>query len=325
MTKHNAPQSGAFNLFRVLWSQSYLLLFLAPLSWGGNIVASKLAVGQIDPFALASLRWLIALVILAVVAFPHLRRDRAEIVRKWYWFALYGALGFATFNALLYGAALTTTAVNISMEQASIPVLVMLGNFLVFKVRATPVHMIGVALTIYGVIYVATHGAPGRVLALDINAGDGMVLLASLCYAIYSLTLRFRPAVHWLSFLYASTVSAAVMSIIYITLFGGGVPAIAHAVVATPASGWVIVLYVAIFPTIVAQLCYARGVELIGPNRASIFINLLPVLGATLSVLLVGEGLALYHFIAAIFIVGGIVLSEYAARHRERRALKPPV
>ncbi|MCD7060432.1 DMT family transporter [Pelagibacterium xiamenense] len=325
MTKHNAPERGTINLFDAIWSQAYLLLFLAPLSWAGNIVASKLAVGQVDPLVLSALRWLLALAILAWFALPHVRRDWAEIVRKWYWFALYGALGFASFNTLMYGAALFTTAVNISMEQAAIPVLVMIGNFLVFKVRATLMHIAGVALTIYGVLHVATHGDPTRILFLDVNIGDGMVIGACLCYTVYSLALKFRPAVHWLSFLFASAAFAALTAMIYITLFGAGVPAIARAFVSTPPSGWLIVLYVAIFPTIVAQLCYARGVELIGPNRASIFINLLPVLGAILSVLLVGEGLSLYHFVAAIFIIGGIVLSEYAARARQNRSLKPPV
>lgn len=325
MTKHNAPERGTINLFGILWGQAYLLLFLAPLSWAGNIVASKLAVGQIDPLALSALRWLIALVILFFFALPHVRRDWPTIRQKWYWFAIYGALGFATFNSLMYGAALFTTAVNISMEQAAIPVLVMLGNFLVFRVRATALHILGVALTIYGVVHVATHGNPARILFLDVNIGDGMVLGAGLCYAIYSLTLRYRPAVHWLSFLFATTAFAALVALVYISLFGGGVPLVLETVATTPPGGWLIILYVAIFPTVAAQLCYARGVELIGPNRASIFINLLPVLGAILSVMLVGEALSLYHLVAAVFIIGGIVFSEYAARTRADRSLKPPV
>lgn len=325
MTKHNSTQSGTINLFETLWGQAYLLLFLAPLSWAGNIVASKLAVGHVDPLVLSALRWFLALAILAAFALPHVRRDWAEIKRKWYWFALFGTLGFATFNTLMYGAALFTTAVNISMEQAAIPVFVMIGNFLVFKVRATPLHIAGVALTIYGVLHVATHGNPARIFYLDVNIGDGMVIGACLCYTIYSLSLRFRPAVHWLNFIFVSAAFAALVAIIYITAFGAGVPAIARALTNTPPAGWIIVLYVATFPTIVAQLCYARGVELIGPNRASIFINLLPVLGAILSVILVGEGLSLYHFVAAVFIIGGIVLSEYAARARRNRTPKPPV
>lgn len=325
MTKFKTTPPARSGLFALLMGQAYLLLVVAQLSWAGNIVSGKAAVGQIDAFALSSIRWIIALALLIPFALPYVKRDWAAIKTGWHWLALYGALGFATFNILIYGAANFTPAVNISMEQAAIPVLVMLGNFLIFRVRATFLHIVGVVLTIYGVAHVATHGVPSRILGLDINIGDGMVMAACLCYASYSLILRFRPPVHWMSFLFVSTAAAALMALIYQLVLGGGPAAFIDSLARTPASGWAIVLYVAVFPSIVAQLCYARGVELIGPNRASLFINLLPVLGAILSVILLGETLEGFHLVAALFIVGGIVLAEYAARRRRPRTLKPPV
>ncbi|GGA57697.1 DMT family transporter [Pelagibacterium lentulum] len=325
MTKRNATSSKRIDVFALIMGQSYLLLVLAQLSWAGNIVSGKMAVGEIDAFALSAVRWCLALAILVPFALPYVRRDWEEIKKGWYWLFIYGGLGFATFNILIYGAANFTSAVNVSMEQAAVPVLVMVGNFVVFRVRATLLHIIGVVLTIYGVVHVATHGEPGRILGLDVNIGDGMVLLACACYAAYSLMLRFRPAIHWISFLFCTTAAAAFMALFYQFVFGGGPVAFVEELIQTSLNGWAIVLYVAIFPSIVAQLCYARGVELIGPNRASLFINLLPVLGAALSVMLVGESLELFHYVAAIFIIGGIVLAEYAARRRLNRSLKPPV
>ncbi|WP_127143143.1 DMT family transporter [Pelagibacterium montanilacus] len=325
MTKlKNDPGSGG-GWLAALAGQSYLLLVLAQLSWAGNIVSGKLAVDQIDPLSLSLLRWTIALLVLAPFALSHVRRDLPAIKSNLHWLCLYGALGFTTFNVLIYGASTFTSSINISMEQAAIPVLVMVGNFLVFKVRATWMHILGVILTIYGVAMVATHGEPARILGLDVNIGDGMVLLACLCYAFYSLVLRFRPAIHWLSFLFVTTAAAALAALGYQLSLGGGPGALVDAVANTPPAGWIIVGYVAIFPSILAQLCYARGVELIGPNRASLFINLLPVFGAILSVVLAGEKLEGYHLIAALFIIGGIVIAEYAARRRTARTLKPPV
>src|SRR5690606_11622612 len=124
-------------------------------------------------------------------------------------------VGFASFNALLYGATTLTAAVNVAMIQAAIPVLVMVGNFLIFRVRASGLHIVGVVLTIYGVIHVATHGIPLRLIGLDVNLGDAMMLLASLLSALHSLLLRHKPATGWMSFIAATNFFAAIAAILY--------------------------------------------------------------------------------------------------------------
>lgn len=325
MTKRNTTPLPTAGLVGVIMGQSYLLLIFAQLSWAGNIVSGKLAVGEIDPYVLSMVRWGIALLIAIPFCWPYARRDWARIKANWHWLALYGGFGFATFNILMYGATHFTTAVNASMEQALIPILVMVGNFVIFKVRANALQIVGVVMTIFGVAYTATNGDLARILSLDVNIGDGMVILACLCYATYSLTLRFKPDIHWMSFILVTMFFAFFMSTVYQLVLGGGPVAAIEGIGATTWRGWMIVAYVAIFPSIVAQLFYARGVELIGPNRASLFINLLPVFGAILSVIVVGETLQGFHLIAAIFIIGGIILAEFAARRQLRqRSLKPP-
>jgi drug/metabolite transporter (DMT)-like permease len=189
----------------------------------------------------------------------------------------------------------------------------MLGNFIVFRVRAKFLQVIGVALTIWGVVLVATHGEPARLLSLSVNQGDLLVLSACVLYAIYSLALRYRPDIHWLSFLavtFAGALLASVAAELVIVPLGGWADSFA----AVTAEGWLYVAYTVIFASHVAQLCYAVSVERVGPNRASLFINLIPVFGTILSVLILGERFEGYHLVASAFVVVGIWLAEWSAR-----------
>ncbi|WP_417584495.1 DMT family transporter [Pelagibacterium sp.] len=323
MTKSPPTPAHPANPLARLMSQPYLLLILSALFWGANIIAGKLAIGELDPYALSVMRWLVAFLIVLPFAWNGLLREWREIRRGWGWLALYGALGFTSFNVLLYAATTHTAAVNVAMIQAAIPVLVMIGNFAIFRVRASALHIAGVVLTIYGVMHVATHGNVLRLVGLDVNIGDAMMLLAAIFYAVHSLMLRYKPRIGWLSFIAATSFFAALAALLYQSLFGSGPVGLVSEVAAMSWRGWAIVIYVAILPSIVAQMTYARGVELIGPNRASLFINLIPVFGALLALLVLGESLDVYHMIAAVLIVAGIALAEYAARRNLRDILKP--
>ena len=310
MNKTNAPKYG---FLRAIFAQPYLLLVFAPLLWGGNLVAGKLAVNQVDPDLLLLGRWFGASLILIIIASKQLKKDWQITKPRLPILIIYGVLGFAAFNLLMYNSAYFTSGINMSIEQASIPVLVLLGNFIIFKVRAKPLQIIGLILTIIGVMFVASAGELKKLLLLSINIGDGMVLLACLLYAAYSLTLKYRPNIHWFSFMLITSLSALAASFLYYMLFAGGLINIIEEIPKTTFLGWGTIIYVMIFPSILAQIFYARGVELIGPNRASIFINLLPVFGTILSIIILQEKFETYHLIASILVISGIILAEYSA------------
>ncbi len=312
----NPVQGGGSGLYRAFFAQPYLLLVLAPTFWGGNMVASRLAVDQIDPFLFLLGRWAGALLLLAPFVLKHLRRDRNKILGSLGWLSFYGALGFAGFNMLVYAGAHFTAAVNISIEQASIPVIVLFGNFLIYRIRARVLQIAGLVFTFIGVVWVATHGQPGRILDLSVNLGDAMVLLACLLYALYSLTLRYRPDIHWLSFMFVTSMAALCASLLFLFAFGGGMETLIAGLPAITPTGWGCVAYVMLFPSILAQIFYARGVEIVGPNRAAIFISLLPIIGTVLSVIILGEHLKPFHLLAAVLVITGIALAEYAVRAR---------
>jgi len=322
MKNPDAGRRFAGGIFSRLASRPYLLLVLAPMFWSGNIVAGKLAVGQVDPFVLVVGRWGGALLLIIPLAWPHLKRDWKKIRPALPLLAMFGIFGFTGFNVLIYNSSLYTTAINGSIEQASIPVMVLLGNYLIFAVKPKLLQVVGLLLTIAGVVFVATNGQPARIFTLSINIGDAMVLLACFFYASYSLALRFKPAIHWLSFLAVSVFFALVAAVLVQAFIGGGMARFFSLLPEITWRGWLIIVYVMSFPSILAQLFYARGVEIVGPNRASIFINLLPVFGTLLSLLLVGESFQLYHGLALALVISGIVLSEYGAR--EKPALITP-
>lgn len=295
--------------------QPYLLLVLAPLFWGGNVVAAKLVVGEISPFLLLACRCVLATLFILPFAYKHLRNDWTEVKRTWPVLMAFGIVGYALFNIFLYIGLTMTTAVNSAIEQASLPMLILGANFLFFRVRANLLQIFGVLLAIFGVILTATHGDPLRLLRMDVNLGDGFVILACLAYTGYTLALRFRPKVHMMTFMAVSFTGAATTSVIMLALFGGGLGSVGTLAHASP-TVWLVIAYVATFPSMFSQIAYARGVELVGPNRAAPSHNLIPVFGTLGSVLILGERLEVYHFIAAGIIVVGIILAEWAARRR---------
>lgn len=310
----NPPMGAAASPFAALMRRPYLILVLTNLFWGGNLVAGKLAVGHIDPYILMILRWAGALLLVLPFAIGPLKRTWPTIVRHWPLYLFYGAVGYGAFNMLTYVAAYFTAGVNIAIEQATINVIVMFLNFVIFRTRVRALQLLGVALTILGVALTATHGDLSRILSLAVNFGDGLVLLACVVWAVYSLSLRYRPSTDWLSFLVATCAGAVIGSLFYQAVFGGGLAVVPQSLGNITWQGWLIALYTIVFPSVLAQMFYVRGVELIGPNRASLFINLIPFFGATGSILLLGERLEAFHFIAGALIITGIVLAEFSAR-----------
>ncbi len=255
-----------------IMDQPYLLLVLAPLFWGGNVVAAKLVVGEIDPFLLLASRCVLATLFIFPFAFRHLQADWAVVRRSWPIVMAFGAIGYALFNVFLYVGLQTTTAVNSAIEQASLPMLILGANFIVFRVRARPIQIVGVLLAISGVVLTATHGDPARLVTLDINIGDGFVILACLAYTAYTLALRFRPKMHIMSFMAVSFSGAAITGVVMLMLFGGGLGQVATLADAPPVV-WAVIAYVAIFPSMFSQVAYARAWNWwapTGPRRATI-------------------------------------------------------
>jgi drug/metabolite transporter (DMT)-like permease len=285
--------------------RAYLFLIITSLSWGGNAVAGKLAVGHISPMLLTSIRWGMALTILLMFALPQVRRDLHVIRANLPLLFGYGMCGFTFFNILLYSALEHTTAINVAIEQAGMPMLIFLANFILFRIKVTPAQIVGFVLTLSGVAITASSGSLTRLIGLELNQGDALMLLAVVFYGGYTVALRYKPVLHWQSMI---TVMAAAA---FLTSLPFSAFELAKGTAILPdTTGWLVAAFTAVFPSLVAQVMFIRGNEIIGSNRAGIFINLVPIFGTLLSVMILGEMLHLYHVVALVLVLGGIWLSE---------------
>ena len=288
-----------------LWGRAYVLLTLTTLMWGGNAIAGRLAVGEISPMVLTCLRWVFVVAVMIPLVGRQVVAEWAKIRARWVFTILMGAFGFTAFNGLFYAAAHHTTAVNLTIFQGAIPVLVLLGTVLFFRARVIPLQIFGMIVTIVGVVLVSVKADLEILKTLSLNIGDVWMLVACLFYAGYTLGLRHRPAMPGLVFFAAMAGVAFVSSLPLIGI------EIAQGTAQFPTpTGWLILLYVAIMPSLLSQIFFMRGVELIGPARAGLFVNLVPVFGALLAVLLLGEPFATYHALGLVLVLGGIWLAE---------------
>lgn len=287
----------------------YVILTTVALLWAGNAIAGKMAAGHISPMLLTLVRWFLATLIVAPFALSHVRRDWPLIRPRLVYLSLLGAVGFASFNAIFYLAANFTTAINITIEQSAMPLVVFLANFVLFRTRVAWLQIVGFAVTLVGVAVTTANGDLTTLLSLDLNRGDALMMLAVLFYGGYTVALRFKPPIHWLSTIFVLSFASLAISIVF-----AGIEFALGLTRPPDLQGAAAALYTVVFPSLIAQSLYIRGVEMIGPNRANLFINLVPVFGALLAVVIVGEVLHPFHIVALACVLGGITLAERGAR-----------
>jgi drug/metabolite transporter (DMT)-like permease len=292
-----------------LTARPYFLLTLTALLWAGNAIAGKLAVDHISPAFLTTLRWLIASMILLPFAQRYLQRDWPVIRANLAFLVIMGTVGFALFNNLIYLALNYTTAINASIEQGAMPLFVFILNFLFFQMHPRPLQIAGFVLTLSGIVLTVSGGELIRLLELDFNIGDVIMIIAVMLYGIYSVALTRKPAMHWLSFITTLAVAAFIVSIPFSVgeFYAGRFRA-------PDMQGWGVAIFTGIFPSIVAQSCWVRGLEIIGSNRGGIFINLVPIFAAFLAIVLLGERFYLHHAAALILVISGVWLAQMEFR-----------
>ncbi len=285
--------------------QAYLCLIIATLCWGGNAVAGKLAIGHISPMMLTFWRWFFAVVIIFAISLKDLRRDWPVIRRNIPVLGFLGVVGYVVFNAVLYTAVTYTSAINVTVEQTLIPVMIFVLNFALFRTRVTWLQILGFGITAIGSLLTAAHGDIATLLTLTVNFGDAIMMIAIAAYALYTIALRWRPQISWKSLMAVPALFALVFSApLAAWEYSSG------NMIWPDLTGWMVALYTAIFASLVAQVLYIRGVTEIGANRAGLFINLVPVFGTLLSVIILGEHLQLFHIVALALALSGIAIAE---------------
>lgn len=289
-----------------LFDMPFLLLLTAVLCWSGNVVLGRAVNEIVPPIALGFMRWSLALLIILPFTWRRTLQDWPVIRRSLPAVLLLSATGIAAYNTLVYYALNHTVALHGALLQSTIPVLIVLFSFLIFRDTMTPKQLVGVGLSIVGATIIVGQGNPLALLSIRFNPGDIVLMIAFCCYAVYSVFLRKRPQVHPLSFM---TITFAIgvaflLPAFLLELSFGRQP---HADLPTLGA----VLYATCFASILAYFCFNRGVELIGANRGGQFIHLIPVFGSLMAVFFLGEQLEWYHGVGVVFTGIGVYLAAF--------------
>jgi len=282
----------------------YLLLTLAVLFWSGNFILGRAFHNDIPPVALSFWRWVGAALLVTVPALPHLRRDRRALYQHWQVILLLATLGIAAFNTLAYSGLQYTEAINAFLLQSLMPVLIVLLSFMLFRERVTKLQIVGILVSLCGAVAIIARGEIKILFSLSINRGDLLVFTAIVCYAGYTVMLRKRPDVHPLAFI-ATTFWLGSLIIVPFYLW----ETLTVATLELNPATIMVIGYVMVFPSIISYLCYNRGVELVGANRAGLFIHLMPVFGSLMAVFFLGEIFWWYHGLGILLIGLGIYLA----------------
>ena len=287
--------------------QPHLLLTLTALIWAGNAIAGRFADGHVSPMWLTFGRWAIAVAITGAIAHREIVRDWPVIRRHLPYLFAMGATGYTLFNYFLYSALTHTTAITVAIWQSAMPLFIFAMGYVAFRTPTRAAQVAGFALTAAGVATVAAKGDVAALLAGEVGANWGDVLMvgAVVSYAGYSVALKAKPKLGALSFLFCMMTAALVVAAAGLALEA----ARGASRFPADAQGWAVVVYAGIFPSIVAQAFFIRGVEGLGANAAGLFINLVPVLTAVLAIALLGEALHLHHAVAFALVVGGVLLA----------------
>ncbi len=284
-------------------NKAYLLLLLPPLFWAGNVVLARGIIDLIPPVSMSFWRWTIALLLLTPFTWKQLRRDWPVAVKGWKVLSLSAFVGVTCFNIMLYAAVHTTTALNCALMQAAMPAAIILVSYLIDRERILRRQAFGTGLCMAGASYIVLQGDIETLLELRFAEGDLIMLVAIFFYALYTVLVKKRPAIHPLSFL-TLIIAIGVLYLIPLYLVEQQFSApliISREVVLS-------IGYVAIFPSILAYLCWNHGIERLGANRAGLYINLIPLFASLMAVFLLNERFQSYHLLGMLLIFGGIAL-----------------
>lgn len=288
---------------------AYLMLAFASLCWSGNHIVGRAIAGHVPPMAISAARWMIPLAVILLIARTHLVRDWPAIRAHWRIMLFFGVTGGTLFGILQYVALNLTTALNVSVLNSLGPVFIVAAGALVFRDRLTWMQGLGIAVSLFGVLVIVARAELATLMSLSFNIGDLLVVLNQAMWAFYSILLRKKPDIHWLSFMF---VLAAISTVTTLPL------AVAeYAAGAKLHADWITAgafLFVGIFPSMLAFAAWNGGVSRIGANRAGPFLHLIPLYSALLATLLLGERLMAFHALGFGLIIAGVWL---AARRRD--------
>ncbi len=284
---------------------AYVYLVLAPLFWSGNWVAGRALRDTVSPITLNTLRWSLALAILALLTRGRWRAIGAAMRREWRPLAALGLIGIVGFQLLLYYGLKSTTAINGLALNSTMPVWMVAGGVIWLGERAGIRQVAGGAISILGILVIIGRGDPSIIAHLKFTAGDLLLLLAMPTWTLYSIVLkRSTTTLSGLEHLTALTVFAviAMLPFAFLDVAGGGF--LPHTWQA-----WAAIAYVGSLASVGALFFWNEGMKRTGAGVSSFFYHLMPVFGTLWSIVFLNERPALYHLAGFALILAGVWLA----------------
>ena len=275
------------------------------MCWAGNAIVGRLAAGHIPPVTLSFLRWSLAFLLILPFAWKHLVRDWAAIRGRLGTMIVLSLTGVAAFNTLQYWALEHTQALNTLLLQSAAPLVVALWSLILLGVRLTLMQACGVLLSLAGVLVILLHGDLTTLSNIAFNKGDLIFTVALVIFALYSVLTLKRPQIHGLSFV-GFTFGCGAACLIPLLIW----ELYARPVMQIDTANLLTLAYVALFPSTLAYLCFNRGVQLIGANRAAPFFHVVPVFGTVMSIAFLGEHPQPFHFIGFALVLAGVFVAS---------------
>jgi drug/metabolite transporter (DMT)-like permease len=288
----------------------YLFLALANLFWAGNYVFGEMVGREISPISLTFWRWVFAFLPLIALAWLIERPDWRSALREWKWHLFQSLLGLTGYTLLLYAALGLTGAVNAAVISAINPATIALAAAILLHERLRPAQVVGLVVAFVGVTVVLTGGDLGRLLEQGFGVGDLLVVASVMAWTAYSIVSR-RLATPPITATAVQAVFAVVTMLPLIAVTGVSLP--------TSAAGTLGLAYIVVFPSMAGYALWNIGASKVGPARAGIFLNLLPVFTVVIALLL---GATLEPSAA---IGGGLVIAGvYLTLHQRRSTMGRP-
>ena len=286
---------------------AYTLLVAATFVWSANFIVGKLStLFQVPPLSLNFYRWFIAWFVILPFTYKEISTKFFVIKENIGLFIILGITGISVFNSVVYFALNYTQVINAVLMISVIPVIVIFLSSILKIEKFNLFQLLGLVVSLTGVLIIISKADVNKILSLSFNKGDIWMLVAVFSWALYSTLLKKRK----LPFTHLSLLQ------IFITI---GLVFLVPQYLGEHFTGkeinfnkafFLILAFVVIFPSVFAFYAWQKAIELIGPNRSSIFLHLMPLFGAIMAIIIFKEKFEMYHFIGAGFIVSGIYLSN---------------
>ena len=286
---------------------AYLFLVLATFCWSGNFIVGKFAtVYEIPPLTLNVFRWISVWFILIPFTYKEIFENLTYIKKNWLVISFMGVITISTFNSVVYFALNYTQVINAVLMLSAIPAATIVLSSLM-KIEETNIfQLLGLILSIIGIGSIISNGDIQKIISLDFNKGDMWMLVCVITWSLYSTLLKKNNFKISQFTLIQLMVSVGILFLIPQFFYEKSIGLELN----LDKNFFLILIYVAIFPAIAAYYFWQKGIEIIGPNRASMFIQLMPLFSAVMAIIIFKEKFELYHFVGAIFILSGIYLSN---------------